>query len=96
MAPILALPAAVQRVFACIMWHESRSTLTHPNLGDNNAYGSSGIFQIEQGTWAAHQSSAGVPLRIHVWQATPLQQAKVAVAIWKADGFYPWTTWRLC
>ena len=95
-SPILALPASVRRVFECIMWYESRSTLAHPNLRDNNAYGSSGVFQIEQGTWAAHQTQARVPGNIHVWQASYAQQVQVAVAIWRADGFGPWSTWRLC
>jgi len=88
--PILSLPKWTLPVWTCILHNESRSTFLHPNLGDNNPYGSSGIFQIEQVTWAAHQLAAGVPKRIHVWQATALEQAKVAVAIFKADGFSPW------
>ena len=77
--------------WACVMLHESHSTFAHLNLSDNNRYGSSGIFQIEQSTWQAHQRAAGVPLSVHVWQATPLQQEKVAYAIWRADGWGPWS-----
>ena len=94
-APILALPLPVQRVFECIMWDESRSTLTHPNLKDDNANGgSSGVFQIIAPTWDWWAPKVGV--HVHVWQANYAQQVKVAVEIYKHDGFYPWTTWRLC
>lgn len=89
--PILALPSAATVTFECVIWRESRSTFAHPNLHDDSRYGSSGIFQIEQATWAAHQLAAGVPLSVHVWQATPYQQALVAVAIYRANGFGPWT-----
>ena len=88
--PIVRLPLSTVRTFQCVIHHESTSTFAHPNLGDNNRYGSSGIFQIEQGTWAAHQAAAHVPYSIHVWQASPYQQSLVAVAIWRADGFWPW------
>jgi hypothetical protein len=94
--PIAQLPRSTFRTFACVIWHESRSTFTHPNLRDNNGYGSSGIFQIEQGTWAAHQLAAGVPLRVHVWQASESQQASVAAAIDRADGFGPWSADWMC
>jgi hypothetical protein len=87
--PIFALPGPVRVHFSCIIWHESRSTWGHLNLGDNNRYGSSGIFQIEPATWNAHKRAAGV--RVQVWQATPYQQELVAVAIWRADGFAPWS-----
>lgn len=88
--PVLKLPAPIIQTFTCVIWHESRSTWSHFNLGDNSRTGSSGIFQIEQPTWAAHQLAAGVPLSVHVWQATPYQQELVAVAIYRADGFHPW------
>ena len=85
-APLLALPKWTLPIWSCILNHESRSTLAKPNLKDNNPYGSSGIFQIEQITWSAHQLAAGVSKTVHVWQATALEQAKVAVSIFKADG----------
>jgi hypothetical protein len=99
---MLALSAPTRAHFACILKAESRSTWTHLNLGDNNRYGSSGIFQIEQPTFAAHQRAGGVPLRttaghtIHVWQASPYQQELVAIAIWKADGFSQWDPFDGC
>lgn len=88
----MELPKPVIASFRCIIWAESRSTFEHPNLGDNNPYGSSGIFQIEQITWAAHQAVAGVARSIHVWQATAYEQARVAAAIWRADGLAPWAS----
>jgi len=87
-APLSGLPH--QSTWRCILHAESRSTFIHPNLGDNNPNGSSGVFQIEQATWAAHQLAARVPARVHVWQASLYQQARVAAAIWRADGFSPW------
>jgi hypothetical protein len=84
------LPYPQRETWACVLWHESRSTQAALNLTDNNPYGSSGIFQIEQGTWAAHQLAAHVPLRTHVWQASIAQQFAVARAIFLADGFSPW------
>jgi hypothetical protein len=84
------------------MWAESRSTFSNLNLGDNNRNGSSGIFQMEQPTFAAHQQAAGVPIRttaghtIHVWQASPYQQELVAIAIEKVDGFSQWDPFDGC
>lgn len=100
--PMLALPAVDRAHFACILKAESRSTWTWLNRGDNNRYGSSGIFQMEQPTFAAYQSAAGVPIRttaghtIHVWQASPYQQELVAIAIFKADGFSQWDPYDGC
>jgi hypothetical protein len=100
--PMLKLPASVRARFACVMNAESHSTWTWLNLGDDNRNGSSGIFQIEQSTFLAYQSAAGVPLRtkagkqIHVWQASAYQQELVAIAIYKADGFGPWTRYDGC
>lgn len=87
--PIISLPVSVRSVFACIMWHESRSTFNHMNLGDNNRYGSSGIFQIEQTTWARWAAPLGI--KVPVWRATPYEQELVAVNIWRHDGFGPWS-----
>jgi hypothetical protein len=96
--PIMNLPVAAIETFTCIIWAESRSTWAHLNLKDNDARpgASSGIFQIEQATWAAHQAAAHVPARIHVWQATPHEQELVAAAIWRADGFGQWTRYDGC
>ena len=71
--------------FTCIIYAESRSTWAHPNLGDNNRYGSSGIFQFENSTWLARSG-----FRFPVWQATPRQQAIGALRLERADGFGPW------
>lgn len=87
---ILRISPTDRATWNCVLWHESRSTLTSLNFGDNNRYGSSGIFQIEQGTWAAHQLAVRLPLRVHVWEASPVQQFAVARAIWLSDGFRPW------
>jgi hypothetical protein len=83
--PMLALPRSARASFSCILWHESRSTFQHLNLGDNNRYGSSGIFQIEQQLWAARSG-----FRVPVWKATPYQQELGAIRIWRVDGFHPW------
>ena len=100
--PMLALPAPIRSHFACILKLESGSSFARLNLHDNNAHGSSGIFQIEQATFAAYQVAAGVPRRtnrghtIHVWQASPYQQELVAIAIWRADGFSQWDPFDGC
>ena len=80
------LPSSAWKTFTCIIYTESRSTWTHPNLGDNNRYGNSGIFQIEPGTWNAHVG----PHMPDVWRANPREQAIGALNIWKADQFHPW------
>ena len=77
--------------FTCIIFHESRSTWAHPNLGDNRTWGSSGIFQFEDSTWLARSG-----FHFHVWQASPRQQAIGALRLEQADGFGPWTTSALC
>jgi len=86
--PVMELPSPQIQTFRCIIYAESRSTFTRPNLGDNSRYGSSGIFQIEEATWAFWGPLVGV--RGPVWQATPYQQALVAVEIYRHDGFGPW------
>jgi hypothetical protein len=78
------------------MMRESHSTYAHLNLGDNNRYGSSGIFQMEQSTFAAHQFAAHVPLSVKVWQATPYQQELVFVEILRVDGAGPWSRYDGC
>ncbi len=86
-APLRAnVSHAAWATFTCIIWTESRSTWRHPNLGDNNRYGASGLFQFEDATWLARSG-----FRFHVWQATPTQQALGALRLYQADGFSPWT-----
>ena len=94
--PVLSLPAGLRAHVPCIMMRESHSTYLHLNLGDNNRYGSSGIFQMEQATFAAHQSAAGVPLSVHVWEASPFQQELVFVEILRVDGTGPWARYDGC
>ena len=93
---ILRLPSHERSIWECILWSESRSTLTDLNLGDNNEWGSSGVFQMEQSTFAAHQLAVRLPLSVHVWQASPVQQFAVARAVWLADGFSPWSADSSC
>ena len=86
--PVMRLAPSVRATFTCIIWHESRSTWTHFNLTDNSRWGSSGIFQIIPLMWSAY----GVPLgiRVPVWRASIYEQERVAVNIWRHDGFVPW------
>jgi hypothetical protein len=72
---------------------ESRSTWAHPNLHDDDPEASnSGIFQIQDATFHAHFGDKS----LHVWQATPRQQAIAAINIRWADhddglnGFGAW------
>jgi hypothetical protein len=72
---------------------ESRSTWAHPNLHDDDpAASNSGIFQIQDATFHAH---FGVKT-LHIWQASPRQQAIAAINIRWADhddglnGFGAW------
>jgi hypothetical protein len=88
------LPKSTLPTWRCIMWHESRSTFLHPNLGDNNPYGSSGIFQMMPILWNAWAPKVGI--RVPVWRATPYQQALVAAEVWKVDRFSPWTNFDGC
>ena len=86
--PVALLPTKIRSVFSCIMWAESRSTFQKLNLGDDNRYGQSGIFQIAPITWNRWAPTVGI--RTPVWQASPFQQETVAIRIWRADGFSPW------
>ena len=84
--PMLALPKQVRAHFACIIWHESRSTFAHLNLGDNSKFGSSGIFQIEPILWNARSG-----FHFPVYEASPYQQELGAIQIWRVDSFGPWS-----
>ena len=93
-APMNRIAPALQRMFTCIILHESTSTWRHPNLGDNNRYGSSGVFQIEDSTWLAWAPKGG--LHMHVWQATFRQQMRGAIEIYRHDGWQPWSADWMC
>jgi hypothetical protein len=86
-SPLAHVGVNAWRTFTCVIRRESNSTWSHPNLGDNNRYGSSGVFQIEDATWLARSG-----FRFHVWQASPYQQAVGAFNLWRADGFAPWVS----
>ena len=104
LAPLLRLPKAVLTTFECVLWHESRSTLSHVNVGDNNASGgSSGIYQITSSLWNEWAPKAGIPSiprKLHgkrilmhtpVWLASISEQTTVAIYIEQHDGgFWPW------
>jgi hypothetical protein len=77
--------------FTCVIKHESGSTWAHPNLGDNNRYGSSGIFQVEDATWLARSG-----MKMHIWQASPREQAIGALRIEQSDSFAPWSLYDGC
>ena len=92
MGPIAHIAPRLRAVFTCIIARESRSTWAHPNLADVSKTGSSGIFQFENGpnqVWSRWAPTVGV--RVPVWKATILQQEQVAVAVYRHDGFAPWT-----
>lgn len=83
------ITSSVRSTWACVMWHESRSTVAHPNLRDNNSDGgSSGVFQIIASTWNHWAPLVGI--HVPVWRASYYQQSVVAVEIWRHDGFSPW------
>jgi hypothetical protein len=87
--PLLKLgPSVYHRFEFCVLPGQSRSTFTHPNLGDNSKYGSSGVFQMEPILWNAWAPLAGV--HVVIWRATLYQQALVAATVYKHDGFTPW------
>lgn len=88
MGPIAHIAPHLQRIFTCIIWRESRSTWSHPNVLDVSRYGSSGIFQMEPVLWNRWSSKAGV--RSPLWRATVLEQEQVAVEVYRHDGFSPW------
>lgn len=92
--PIMVLPTSAIQTFRCVIYAESRSTFTHPNLGDNNANGSSGIFQMTPILWNAWAPKVGV--HVPVWRASPYQQALVAAEVWRVDRFSPWTRYDGC
>jgi hypothetical protein len=78
--------------WTCIIWHESRSTWAVPNLKDDNPSATNiGIFQFTDDTFRAH-----ISVDVHVWQATPRQQAIAALNTRRVDrkdgynGFGPW------
>lgn len=86
--PIAHVAPWIQRVFTCIIWRESRSTWAHPNLKDVSRWGSSGIFQMEPVLWNRWAPVIGIS--VPIWRASVLQQERVAVEVYRHDGFAPW------
>lgn len=93
--PISRIAPALQKIFTCVIWHESTSSWRHLNLNDNRSDGSSsGIFQITEGTWKAWAPKVGI--NVPIWKATPLQQEQGAIEIYKHDGWVPWKADWVC
>ena len=92
--PMNRIQPSIARTFSCIIFHESTSTWKHPNLRDNNPYGSSGVFQIEPVLWDRWASRVGV--HVPVWRASFRQQMLVAIEIYRYDGWSPWRADSMC
>ena len=89
--PLWHEPPAIRKVWACILWRESRSTFTRLNLSDNSRVGSSGIFQMTPVLW--DRWAPVLRIRVPVWKATPLQQERVAHYVRVHDGgWWPWAS----
>lgn len=76
--PSRTLSNALQTIFACIRYHESRNHLV-------DGYGSQGWYQFTLGTWqAARRFIPGLPLTPN--QASGNQQSTVAIFYFKRNG----------
>lgn len=82
-------PSWVQGVFACIRYHESRTTPTavNPTSGDN------GLYQFSNVTWIANGGGQFAP---EAMDATPAEQSDVAAWTYNAAGFTPWAADNAC
>jgi hypothetical protein len=80
-------PKAIQ-VFTCILYRESRSTWSRPDVKDGTD-AQYGIFQINwsAGIW---QKYAEPTLHIDIQGASAHQQALGVALIFKVDGYFPW------
>jgi hypothetical protein len=76
-------PSGDSAIWSCIIAHESGGdpTAVNPSSGD------SGLFQFNDGTWAANGGSAYGPKAM---DATPAEQWQIAEATQAADGWSPW------
>lgn len=108
--PIMLLPKAVIHTTRCILYAESRSTFTNPNLGDTNPY-QFGPFQFTPVLWNRWAWVAGVGSKTASWylgstalnavtipayRASLRQQAKVFAVVARYDGTWPWTAYDRC
>ena len=84
-----AEPSWVQEAFACIRWHESRTTPTavNPTSGD------SGLYQFANVTWLAN---GGGQFSSRALYASVSEQNDVAAWTYAADGWQPWTGDNVC
>lgn len=77
------LPLAVQEMFVCIRYAESRDNYSW-NLVSVD--GARGAYQIEGPTWATAAAWAGVS----PWNVSPQAQDAVAAALYEHQGWSPW------
>jgi len=101
--PLLSLPD--QPIIMCILHNESRSTLEHPNLGDDNGNGTtvnnntgeqSGIFQMNNGLKGVWDLYVMPVLHVLIWKASAYQQAEGFAIVVHKDGYLPWTHFDGC
>ena len=97
-APLVGLPRPVLARTECVLWRESRSTLAHPNLGDNNGTvpGQSGLFQMNNAPGGVWDVYVWPKLHVVIWRASAYQQAQGFVIVWRHDGFAPWHPFDGC
>jgi hypothetical protein len=102
-APLESLSPAGRSFAECVMYRESRSTLSHPNLGDDNGVGEntthgedSGIFQMNNGSNGVWDLYAKPTLRVDLSRATAYQQAEGFVLVYRVDGVGPWRRFDGC
>jgi len=79
--PTRTLPFAVQRVFACIRYAESRN---HPN-DTNQSSGAEGLYQFLPYIWQYGAHALGIAID-NANYATPEQQSAVAVWYYERNG----------
>jgi hypothetical protein len=96
--PLLALPHTDLLRAECVILHESRSTLAHPNLGDDNGNigGQSGIFQMSNSPGGIWDTYVLPVLHVLIWRASPYQQAEGFMLVWRVDRFEPWHRYDNC
>ena len=81
--------SSLPRVWACITLHESSDMV----IRNNPVSSAKGAFQIKSFMWAKY-APAGYPSNPN--EATLSQQYRVALRIFRADGFAEWETAPLC
>ena len=85
-APIFKLGSQARTFFACVLYHESRSTWIHPNTHDGDPVypGQYGLFQFvwpsSNNVWDAYIYPV---LHVEPRYASAYQQAEGAAILWK-------------